>query len=154
MSHTAEINTTLKEREKTEPPEVAGTLGEPVVQQLSPDQLLVNYNWRTLNDKNIYLHLVLQKSPDSKVGVAHTNFDSEEVRGQGSALWRFAGSQLQAMSDQGNFPIIHEVDTHEFSRHLPMSDPRYHQVTENQFRGVFEPTARHREVKTYTAERL
>lgn len=124
-----------------EVPQIEGVLREPILQPIGDDQLSISYHWEASDDRHTYLNLLLRKSPDDPYGVVHTNIDSEDIKGQGDALWTFIGDQVQKLSNQGNFVIRDEVDVNDYSRRLPATDPRYVQVAENKYVGVYTPQA-------------
>jgi hypothetical protein len=134
VSHTAAHEAILGR-----PPEIEGILQEPRICPAGPVGLSISYHWETADNRHTYLHLLLNKSPDDQFGLARANIDSEDIRGQGGALWVFLGDQLQALSDRSNFPIIHRVKPNDYSRHFPEADPRYVQASEREFYGVYTP---------------
>lgn len=124
------------------------------MQPIGDDQLGISYHWETPDDKHTYLHLTPRKSPDEPFAIAHANMDSEDIRGQGDALWSFLSTQLQDVSNRGNFTVYHDVDTNNYSRRLPEADPRYEEVGENKYRGAYNPVPQEAAINTYLSERV
>lgn len=134
-------NTTTEHSARPQATEIAGTLHEPLVRRLSTgDGEQITYHWGTEDNRHTYVHLTLRRHPNQPVELATTNVDSEDVKGQGNALWTFVGDTLQARSDERGVGIIHEVHPNDYSRRLPEADPRYITLDEGQtFLGLYVP---------------
>lgn len=124
---------------------ITGTLKEPLVHRFS-DGMQISYHWEGPGDKQTFLYLTIRKDPKKNIGVAQSNFDSEDVKGQGDSLWIFLKKRIQEFSNKGigdnkSMQIIHKVDTNEYSRRLPESDPQYTQSEkdDNVFYCIFSP---------------
>jgi len=129
-------------------PQILGTLKEPFVQPLlGGNGISATYHWETKDQRHTFLHLIISKRPDKRFGIARTNIDSEEVKGQGDALWTFLRKKIQEYSNRGltgndPFPIIHEVRANKHSVRLPSSDSRYIQSDDRMtFYGLYLPEA-------------
>lgn len=125
---------------------VLGSLREPVIEPLAFSQgIFATYHWETEDGAHTFLYLTLSMDPDRGFAIARTNIDSEEVKGQGDALWGYIGATLQDFSNRGFLglspcPIIHEVTPNEHSQRLPISDPGYTPTPDGmKFRGLFLP---------------
>jgi hypothetical protein len=128
---------------------IAGVLREPLVLPNGPDQLNISYHWETDDDRHTYLYIHLHKLPEEQFVVARVNIDSEEIKGQGDALWTFIGEQLQAVSDRGNLTVYDEIDTNPYSRRFPENDPKYVKVDEDKYVGTYTPTPQDSPIKIY-----
>jgi hypothetical protein len=121
--------------------EIAGTLKTPLVRELATgDGEQVTYHWATEDGRHTFAYLTFRRAPDHAAEMASSNIDSEDVRGQGNALWNFVGNAIQGRSNDQAIPIIHEVKPNDYSRRLPESDPRYVTVDNGQtYLGLYRP---------------
>lgn len=95
----------------------------------------INYSlhWKTSDDRHTFLTIVITKNANGSYITARESIDSEEIRGQGDTLWNILTQSLQLLASRGFKPgepptrILHEVHTNDYSRRLPMQDPRYTQ---------------------------
>lgn len=112
-----------------EPAPVQGTLREPIIERSPAGGVSATYHWEAPAG-HTFLYLNFTSFPSEGLAVARSNVDSDDIRGQGDALWAFLDSRLQEFSDQGLLgndpcPIVHEVVPNDYSRRLPAADPRY-----------------------------
>jgi hypothetical protein len=97
-----------------------------------------SFHWETDDGRNIYLYITLalkkvnlpESNEETPILMAHVNFDSEEVKKQGSFLRDFCDRQLSIFSLQAIFtaepcPIICEVVTNQYSQRLFQENKHY-----------------------------
>jgi hypothetical protein len=127
----------------TRPEQIEGTLQEPLTVPLGNGEgFLITYHWESEEGEHTFLHLTVRHHPGSPFAIARSNIDSEEIRGQGDALWTFLGNSLQEMSTTQDMNIVHEVHANEHSLRLPAEDPRYHPSPDGTaFLGIYSPQA-------------
>lgn len=137
----ASPSTTSEHRPRIQATEIAGTLRDPLVRPLSTgDGEQITYHWATEDNRHTFLYASFRRDPSHAVELASTNVDSEDVRGQGDAIWSFLGRTLQDRSNKTGVRIIHEVHPNGYSRRLPEADPRYLTLDQGQtFLGLYEP---------------
>ena len=124
------------------PTKIEGERGEPLL-TVSPDgrSAIITYRWLADGERETLLHINVgqRSSDDQRYLGASLNLDSTDISGQGPALWQFATSALQDLSNRTGRTIVHVDNYNDYSGYLPATDGRYSQSQAGDYYAVYSP---------------